>query len=63
MTLSSDPRTRSVQRVVSQPSCAQCGSPNTEPVTTRRLCTCDAGEWFRCEECEHIFTPSRLDDP
>jgi hypothetical protein len=46
-------------RAVSVPRCARCESPNTEPVTTMRRGTCDADEWFRCEECEHVFPQSR----
>ena len=47
------------ERGVSQPRCARCESPNTEPVATMRRGTCDADEWFRCEECEHVFPRSR----
>jgi hypothetical protein len=46
-------------RAVSQPRCVRCESPNTEPVTTMRRGTCDADEWFRCDECEHVFPQSR----
>jgi hypothetical protein len=46
-------------RAVSRPRCARCESPNTEPVTTMRRGTCDADEWFRCDECEHVFPQSR----
>jgi hypothetical protein len=46
-------------RAVSQPRCERCESPNTEPVTTMRRGTCDADEWFRCDECEHVFPQSR----
>jgi len=41
------------------PPCARCGSPSTEPVATMRLCTSDADAWFRCEECEYVFSASR----
>jgi hypothetical protein len=47
------------ERGASQPRCARCESPNTEPVTTMRRGTCDADEWFRCDECEHVFPQSR----
>lgn len=43
-------------------SCTRCGSRETEPVTTMRRCTCDAGEWVRCDECGHIFTAPRWGD-
>jgi hypothetical protein len=46
-------------RGASQPRCARCESPNTEPVTTMRRGTCDADDWFRCEECEYVFPKSR----
>jgi hypothetical protein len=47
------------ERGVSQPRCARCESPNTEPLTTMRRGTCDADEWFRCDECEHVFPQPR----
>jgi hypothetical protein len=47
------------ERGVPQPRCARCESPNTEPITTMRRGTCDADEWFRCDECEHVFPKSR----
>lgn len=52
-----------IQRVVSQPRCTRCENPNTELLTTMRLHTCDAHEWFRCEECDHIFSVSRAGEP
>jgi hypothetical protein len=55
--LTSNPSTS--ERGVSQARCARCESPNTEPVPTMRRGTCDADEWFRCEECEHVFPRSR----
>ena len=67
MTLSSDRWTRpagpAVRRVASSPRCAQCGSGATEPVTTMRLHTCDAEEWFRCDECGQVFSTSRFGEP
>jgi hypothetical protein len=49
----------SSERGVSQPRCARCESPNTELLTTMHRGTCDAAEWFRCDECEHVFPQSR----
>ena len=60
MTLSSERTARFSQRPVPQPRCAECGSPETEPVTTMRRHTCDADEWYRCGECERVFTVSRI---
>jgi uncharacterized Zn finger protein len=39
----------------SSPPCAQCASSETEPVVTMRYNTVDAGRWYRCDECGHIF--------
>jgi hypothetical protein len=47
------------QAVVSRPRCVRCENPQTEPVTTMYRGTCDAAEWFRCDECEHIFSVPR----
>lgn len=47
---------------VPQPPCTLCGSPETEPVATMRLCTSDADAWYRCGECQHVFSMSRLGD-
>jgi hypothetical protein len=44
------------------PACSRCGSPRTEPVVTMRLCTSDADSWFRCEECEHVFSTAHRGD-
>jgi hypothetical protein len=44
------------------PACARCGSPRTERVVTMRLCTSDADSWFRCEECEHVFSAAHRAD-
>jgi hypothetical protein len=46
------------QAAVSGPRCDRCESPQTEPVTTMNRGTCNASEWFRCEECEHVFSVS-----
>jgi hypothetical protein len=44
------------------PPCAQCGSPNTEPLATMRLCTSDADAWYQCDECQYVFSASRRGD-
>jgi hypothetical protein len=48
-------------RAPAPPACVQCGNPDTEPVATMRLCTSEADAWFRCTECEHVFSTSRAD--
>jgi hypothetical protein len=44
------------------PPCARCGNPKTEPLATMRLHTSDSDSWYRCDECEHVFTSSRFGD-
>lgn len=51
-----------IRKPAQPPPCTRCGSPSTEPVATMRLCTSDADAWFRCEECEHVFSASRHGD-
>ena len=38
------------------PTCSECGNPRTEPLQTMRLHTSAADAWFRCDECQHIFS-------
>jgi len=47
----------------SSPSCARCASSATEPVATMQRHTVSADSWYRCQECEHVFTTGRPDDP
>ena len=42
------------------PRCTNCGGAKTEAVTTMRRHTCHADEWYRCTECEHVFSVSRM---
>jgi predicted SprT family Zn-dependent metalloprotease len=63
MTLASERRTLHKPREFSPPRCRECGSADTEPVTTMRRHTCDADEWYRCGECERVFTVSRIGEP
>jgi hypothetical protein len=47
----------------SSPPCAQCAGAQTEPVVTMRLHTADSGQWYRCDECGHVFathTPGQV---
>lgn len=48
------------QQPVPLPRCAKCGGTKTEPVTTMRRHTCHADEWYRCDECEHVFSASQI---
>jgi predicted SprT family Zn-dependent metalloprotease len=50
-------------REFSPPRCRECGSAETEPVTTMRRHTCAADEWYRCGECERVFTVSQIGEP
>lgn len=49
------------RKPVTAPACSACGSPSTEPVPTMRLCTSAAGTWFRCEECQNVFSTPHVD--
>lgn len=49
------------RKPVAAPVCSACGNPKTEPVPTMRLCTSAADTWFRCEECQHVFSTPHLD--
>jgi hypothetical protein len=60
MTLSSEGMRRHIERPAPHPRCGECGSADTEPVTTMRRHTCEADEWYRCGECERVFSVSRL---
>ena len=60
MTLTSERTFRSIERRSAQPRCGECGSAQTEPVTTIRRHTCEADEWYRCGECDRVFSVSRL---
>jgi uncharacterized protein with PIN domain len=51
---------RTTQQPMPLPRCAECGGTKTEPVTTMRRHTCHADEWYRCDECEHVFSVSRM---
>lgn len=44
------------RKPVAAPSCTECGNPYTEPLQTMRLHTSAADDWFRCDECQHIFS-------
>jgi predicted SprT family Zn-dependent metalloprotease len=57
---SSERMSRSFERQAAQPRCGDCGSAATEPVTTMRRHTCEADEWYRCGECDRVFSVSRL---
>jgi hypothetical protein len=49
------------RKLLAPPSCSQCGSPNTEPLQTMRLHTSAADAWFRCDECQHVFSTPHVD--
>jgi hypothetical protein len=51
------------RQLPSSPSCALCASSATEPVATMQRHTVNADPWYRCQECEHVFTAGRPDDP
>jgi hypothetical protein len=44
------------QKLAVLPSCTECGNPHTEPLQTMRLHTSAADTWFRCDECQHVFS-------
>ena len=60
MTLSSERTSRATVRPARLPRCSECGSAETEPVTTMRRHTCEADEWYRCGECERVFSVSQV---
>ena len=60
MTLSPQRIVRPTPQPVPLPRCAKCGGTKTEPVTTMRRHTCHADEWYRCDECEHVFSVSQM---
>jgi predicted SprT family Zn-dependent metalloprotease len=63
MTPGFERRTLHKPREFASPRCRDCGSADTEPVTTMRRHTCDADDWYRCGECERVFTVSRIGEP
>jgi len=45
------------------PQCVRCAGSGTEPVATMQRHTVSADSWYRCQDCGHVFTTSRPDDP
>jgi uncharacterized Zn finger protein len=54
---------RGGRQIPSSPPCAHCASTGTEPVTTMQRHTVEADSWYRCQDCGHVFTLSRPDNP